>query len=904
MPRFSAAFSRRKSTADEVQNALINPAEQQHSFRVIERSDVANGKAFDGGARLARASGNHLTRPGNSELDQDDNMFAHLKGDRGSGGSNFTKASSADASSRHSNASTAPSSADMAPAVPPHEDNRASNKKGLHDVPPRKSVASSGSGFLSKAGRTFSFGSKKTNASSPIDEIPDVPPIPKIQREDEHGRPRGLTNSTTSTTTPPRLEGGGMDMGGDFGTMFSGSGFDKRASMATLKMGHQLPLVPESAGRSNQPTNLKLDTTTAVDAAPLTWNSEHSNDNLLANRASPGAHDLPPPVPRHQLSFESRPIASEPIDEDVRLLQDTMAATKFLSSVDDVPRPSPGGRYRSEEDSFTVIPRKTTPAALTSSEDNMFAGTTSRISRQAPRQAPRPTSSAQQHKVMTNAEFERYRRHREQLGAAPGAQSPVVTNDDDDEDDINYDDDEDEAEKSKQAAKQRRKQEAHMAVYRQQMMKVTGEPSGPTFASASASASSRPSLPTSLSAPQLNLLKSPSPDSAVTDEEEDEEVPLAILQAHGFPHKNRPPTRLMTAGSNPNLRSASQASHRPGSVVGDPSPNSNDRQRHSTLPAFARHLPQDPFVGASISRPAVRESLAFGGGNPAPQPQAPGALPPGGLVGVIANEERSRAMRRGSPNMEAQKFMPAQMGGPIDPMAGIPPHMMYGPGGMPGMPGMGQMPPQMLTPGDQAQIQMTQQMQQFMQMQMQFMQMMAGNPGAQQQQVAMQGPYMGSGASQSQVDLSGRQSVMGDFMPEPPRMNAGMRTMSMVQPITGSFGQQTGYAPSFHSPSPGYTPSIAPSERSNIGLPGRYRPVSQAAGSFANQHSRSNTMSGALSQLEGDRKQPSIKVVSKAGGGSDDDDEEGWEAMKAKRDKKRSMWKTKKEFAGVLDAIH
>lgn len=81
MPRFSAAFSRRKSTADEVQNALINPAEQQHSFRVIERNDVGNIKSFDGGARLARASGNHLNRPGPLD-DQDDNMFAHLKGDR------------------------------------------------------------------------------------------------------------------------------------------------------------------------------------------------------------------------------------------------------------------------------------------------------------------------------------------------------------------------------------------------------------------------------------------------------------------------------------------------------------------------------------------------------------------------------------------------------------------------------------------------------------------------------------------------------------------------------------------------------------------------------------------------------------------------------------------------------
>jgi hypothetical protein len=81
MPRFSAAFSRRKSSADELQNALITPTEQ-HSFRVMERSDVANGKGFDGGARMARASGAALAKTSHPDIDQDDNMFANLKGDR------------------------------------------------------------------------------------------------------------------------------------------------------------------------------------------------------------------------------------------------------------------------------------------------------------------------------------------------------------------------------------------------------------------------------------------------------------------------------------------------------------------------------------------------------------------------------------------------------------------------------------------------------------------------------------------------------------------------------------------------------------------------------------------------------------------------------------------------------
>lgn len=780
------------------------------------------------------------------------------------------------------------------------DDARSATKKNAYDSPGRRPVAPAGSGFLSKAGRTFSFGSKKANVPSPTTDVPDVPQIPTIQREDESGRSRGLTNSTTSTTTPPKVEGGLMDMGGDFGTMFSGSGFDKRASMLTLKNGDQQS---QQAAREKQPAALSLDHTSSVDAGPLSWNSEHSQDNLLGSRtASYG--DKPPLVPRHQLSFESRPIANSPdpaLDEDARLLQDTMAAARFISTVDEDQPTALPGRYRSEQDSFTVIPRKSVAATFASREDNMFAGSASKISRQANRNPVRSNGQNPQNKVMTPAEFERYRRHREQLGTAPGSQAPAPNDDDDDE--INYDDDEDEIEKSKQQAKQRRKQEAHMAVYRQQMMKVTGEPApAPAL-----QATGRPNLPMSLSAPQLAQLKSPSPDSAGTDEDEDDEVPLAILQAHGFPHKAKPPTKLSTAGSQPNLRAASQASLRPGSSLGD---SSNERQRHSTLPAFARGLPQDPFVGASVSKPLLRESLAYGGGMPAPhapQGQAQGPLPPGGLVGVIASEERSRAMRRGSPNMEAQKFAgganPHASG--FDSMAGVPPQMMYGPGsmpGMPGMPGMSGPTPQMLTPGDQAQIQMTQQMQQFMQMQMQFMQMMASNQGG-QPQMPMQPPFMGMGGNGSQVDLSGRQSVMGDFMPEPPRFNGGMRTMSMVQPNTGSFGQKpAGYAPSFHAPAPGYTPSIAPSERSNIGLPGRYRPVSQAAGSILNQHGRSNTMSGALSQY-GDGKKSTINVVSKAGAGSDDDDEDGWEEMKAKREKKRSLWRTKKDFGGVLDAV-
>jgi hypothetical protein len=499
---------------------------------------------------------------------------------------------------------------------------------------------------------------------------------------------------------------------------------------------------------------------------------------------------------------------------------------------------------------------------------------------------------------MTPAQFERYRKDKERHDSNDGVMRSAPNDDDDDE--INYDDDEDEIEKSKQQAKQRRKQEAHMAVYRQQMMKVTGEQ--PDMQS-----HERPGLASSMSAPQLHLMKTPSPgpQAGASDEDDDEEVPLAILQAHGFPSKNRPPARLSTMGSNPNLRASTQlAPPRPGSAMGE---SSSQNQRHSMLPAFARGLPQDPFVGAGIAKPAMRESLTFSGGLPASESQQ--SLPPGGLVGVIASEERSRAMRRGGPNANGQKFVPGMNGPQGPPFDNMPQGVPNGMGGMYNMPGMGmsqqQMPmpmaPPQLTVGDQAQLQMTQQMSQFMQMQMQFMQMMATNNQQQQQpgMMPMMQPYGGLSATQSMNDLSSRHSMMLEPTLEPPRrMDAGMRTMSMVAPPSGApfLPPPGGYAGSIHGMAPmGYTPSIAPSERSNIGLPGRYRPVSQMPAAAApDPHRRTNTMSGALGRWDDPKGKSTINVVSATGDGSDDDDEEGWEAMKAKRDKKRSMWKSKK----------
>lgn len=943
MPRFSVAFARRKSNADELENAEVTPP-GQGTFRVLERHDYSGVKSFDGGVKMARASGAMLAKP---DFQADDNMFSDMKANRGSGLSNTTHTTSTDTSSRHSNASTAPSSADFSGGNLFHDDHRNGPPKSSSSDIHGRGNKSIGSKFLDRAGRTFSFGGqKKYSIPPPLEDppTPDLPPPMPIMAEPGRTGSRGTTTYTQAPIIPrkpaPRDTSVIIDMGGDFGSMFSGSGFDKRASMATVK-NDDLASPRFLTGNPQTHHQMPYSPDTATPAQPLlgAWNSPKDDD---IGDDYPSDDEDPPPVPNHSASRYQSPARQAPVrkvsppeqpparqapthqpppppqrqspiqehaqpeeaqdDEDAKLLQETYTAIQLLSAEDDEFDENPQqGRYRREEDNFTVVPRAK-PAPNSNNGGDPARPPIPSYTRYIP-----PPDGAPRNKVMTPAEFEKYRedkiRHDRTNSTAK----------DDDEDDINYDDDEDEAEKSKQQVKQRRKQEAHMAVYRQQMMKVTGE-TNPTNGLG---------IPASMSAPQLSHVKHPSLDPAAAsamsgvsgaedEADDDEEVPLAILQAHGFPNKNRPPTRLSTVGSNPNIRaSAMLMPGRPSSSMGE----SAAARRHSTLPAFARNLPQDPFVGASIAQPAIRESLSFNEMGMGPKPPSP--LPPGGLVGVIASEERQRAMRRGSPSVDPSRLMGSGYNTPggtaIDPIAGIPAHMMYAQqqmgGGMPGMMAPHMMtPPPMLTVGDQAQLQMTQQMSQFMQMQMQFMQMMASNQtgGPQQAPPQLQSPYQqpygGLMGNHSMVDISSQHSMMGEQTIEPRRGDYGsMRTMSMVQPNSAPMAlpmPHPGYAGSIRSSHQGYAPSIAPSERSTIGLPNRYRPVSQAVNPAALGHMQSQSFSGALSAYDSKNK-TSMRIVNKSAS-DDEDDEEGWEAMKDKRDKKRSLWRSKKNLSSVI----
>ncbi|GAB7349516.1 hypothetical protein MBLNU459_g0222t1 [Dothideomycetes sp. NU459] len=489
---------------------------------------------------------------------------------------------------------------------------------------------------------------------------------------------------------------------------------------------------------------------------------------------------------------------------------------------------------------------------------------------------------------LTRAQFEQQQRYTNQ----------ITQDDDSDQDEEPYDE-QDEAERHAEMTRQRRKQEANLAVYRQQMKKVSG---------------GNPSeLPTQGARPGLDrahhsapgLMPSMSTMSLAPEaEEEDDDVPLGILQAHGFPSKNRPPVHLSGAPPTPGSVAPS--------VVGDVG---------GSLPPFARKLPVDPYFGAGLVNPSNREALAYGnsggsvyGGAPAVQP-----MQPGGLVGVIAGEERARAARRGSPNAAAGfGAMPMPSNMQMPPMMPRSNSMMSMMGPQMGGP-MGGMPP-MMSPAE-------------MQTQHQMMQMMAMQHHMMQQMMAMQNGQM---PQFNLPQMPGPQNNGNGFIGTPNgaqrpmsiHSNAG-RTMSMLNPpaqwnenaqqqranTMGGNLRPPGYAGSVYDfslggPPQGYTPSIAPSERSNVGMPSRYRPVT-TDGLGSNSNSRTQTMTSEgpaqafssrhnastpshLAANANGQQKSTIRVIDKPKGTKapqprveDEDEEEGWAQMRKKKEERK-----------------
>ena len=647
-------------------------------------------------------------------------------------------------------------------------------------------------------------------------------------------------------------------------------------------------------------------------------------------------------------------------DEDVRLAMDSIAAsqklnrqsrnsTRYKDSDDETDNPaaslisgppyplpnaaygaqqlsgrnnrqhSPTPLFDSSDQDFSAIPwrqgsTETTPRAqkrelVHQDERSLFDTSPQPRGRSAPPTNPQVQFSPRpgaQNKVMTPAQFERYREEQEMR------REQYFTHDLSDEEGDDYEDD-DEIERNKQLARQRRKQEAHLSVYRQQMMKVTGEqpsdlPGVQRRPSMDRLNMSAPNLTERSSTPHFSFDKPSDPTKSSDDEDED--VPLGVLAAHGFPSKNRPPTALSNSSTSIQYKSESYPPP-PSSTAGTSAAGAG-----RGLPPFARNLPPDPYYGASLVNPSNRESLALGHGAPASaHGGGPPSMSPGGLVGVIAGEERARAARRGSPNAQGSYSSP------------LPPGMSQMPMGM--LPGM----PPMMSPGEQATVQMSEQMKQMMQMQMQWMQQMqqmmtSGMPGgsqlpfalpSQQQQMMMNAAMVAPPGNPQRPVYSGPRSVPGTPAGAQEKQQ---RAMSMLGPASAAGWQPQNsnsnlMVPSMMSgalggPDQGYTASIAPSERSNVGMPSRYRPVSIAPADEHSQRAASRTSTFTSGMLQpgvsgwsrglstpADRQgkaslRPDFQTPPRKSTASDDDDEEGWEEMKKRREKKKSLWRVNK----------
>ncbi|CAI7652316.1 unnamed protein product [Penicillium glandicola] len=947
------SFTRRKSSG----NVLDDVETPQSSFRVFERP----------GPHRSMTDGAALTKPlseGNtvSMMEDSDNIFAErerpldksryydrpstmdslrrrLTGNHDSG--NYESSTS----TRLSSSSTLPSSAE----VPPPDETQSPHSR-IHDVPAPPPLTSA----LRAAGRTFSFGGRFSKSG---------PVVPRQQTPDA-AKNRPMTGSTDSTATPPKLPDTDFALSSqdDFNKMFENLGTREGSAMRgsspkPTKYSSSPPthVLPEfQSSRAAAPAAINTDRSTAVESPPYSWDRRPSEEGLLR-----GPHS--PPLNQSQSTLDTvagfrklssslnpyveattshrsleRPQATDRRglrrsgvyspkadsttfdDEDAKMVRQSVLWSKESTSpwaegspsggtplIDKGKSPNHSAQVNPEPDNMFQYRRSPAPVEKLEKVDPSLADH-ARLAVQYANSLPKSTSPG--NKVMTPSQFEHYRQQQELRRSNSNA-----TKSDQDSDNEEFDDEEDEVEKQRETERQRRKQEAHLSVYRQQMMKITGQQAPvqslrPIMSGGSGSTSTPNLLPS-----RLSVLGEKS-NSGKSSEEEDDDVPLGILAAHGFPSQNRPPTRLNNVSSNPNLRASMQPPYisSPSSVSGA-DPNAS----RASLPPFAKNLPRDPYFGAGIVNNPNRESLAFGGGSVYGGSSSP-APPPGGLVGVIANEERARAMRRGSPNTQAMH----EMGGVPRPYSMMPQQ-------------------QNITPGEQASIQLSQQMSTMMQMQMQWMQQMMQMQGV-QGQPGMQGmpmPPMMMPGGQMAMPQMGPPSMAGNPNLRPMSMPAAsflntpsslpshidQRTLSMLDPNistrrTGSPMPNLSGTP--FRPNTGYAASIAPSERSNVGMAPRYRPVSVM------QPESNYAVTSSTNKPFGDENQnPSMPVPQsqipkshlatvtvrpatgsgKAGSEDEEDDDEAWADMVKKREKKKSSWKMKRStstFGDLLSAVH
>ncbi|KAI1063402.1 hypothetical protein LB507_011661 [Fusarium sp. FIESC RH6] len=444
-------------------------------------------------------------------------------------------------------------------------------------------------------------------------------------------------------------------------------------------------------------------------------------------------------------------------------------------------------------------------------------------------------------KVMTSAEFEQLRKQR----AREEAERRFYEGEDE-EDKIDYEG-VDEAELVRKQMAQRKKQQAHLDNYRQRMMKSTKGPDLPAIPSHHSRKSSSWSM---------NSFKTfrGHQEEATTQyggDDDEDDVPLAILQMQ--------------------RRSGGRSDY---GVQLQPGTDHRRQQSRSPLPAFANGLPQNPYAGAMNAQwPMNNQQLI-----------------PGGLVGVIASEERAKARRRVAPshgfqplpdtnnafNWASSSHKPPPIPGAFN-MPAMQPPMPYSrpqtPVAMPQMP----------------QVHPNNQMFNFIQAQTDFLRSMATmnqqrGGRAWDQQSAMGMGMPGTMPNYTPSNYAPSNYASSNYAPS----NYAQSNYARSTYAKSTYARSN-YAKSVHNRDTGYAPSVAPSERNTIGMPSRYRPVSKMSqqvrpeketprvSTSSNWNRNRNTKADTAAILEGDST-------------DSEDDEAFWRAKMAKRDRRRAMW--------------
>lgn len=661
-------------------------------------------------------------------------------------------------------------------------------------------------------------------------------------------------SSYASTAIPPKLEADLNFGNSTFEDIFSDIHRKESPELSREVAGRSLLAEKRTFQAEPIRINPKLD----VEPPLKSWESRGSADNLMSSPRS-DEDSPPPPPPPHKYS-QYAPVASEsPTLPSAGTFQDNDAQIVRKSFVDRAsyrdssPEQHPTSissssanslqtpaSSRSSDHTTNTTPKAFAPSATPyadNEEENMFAPTKveSRPEAAPARRAPAPavpqnktaappsnSSRPTSGRVMTQTEY---------LAMQKRANSQPPPEEDSDED---YEDEEEAIQKREEEEIMRRKQQ-QMHFAREAMRRTTTAPASTGNLDGNADSFG---------------MGFPSEISMKADEWEDEDVPLGILAHHGFPSQARNRFPSQPANAMPSYipdRPASAGARTNGAMPGH-------------LPAFAKNLPADPhssFIGGGLVYPSNRESMGFNGFARGPASVAGDSVAGGMGMGMqqpmmyqdaglsqpsLVDQIQMRDMAKpkymgGSSNKKPQGgpftgMLGQQMnanGQPQNPtrmsqmpmmngMNGMNPManpMMNGQMPMMGM-GMNQMGYAMAQGNDVAAMQQMQQMQQMIAMQqMQLQQMQAMHqPQSHDPRMSMAMPNNNYG---------GNMMGNGSFLNVPGAMgNMQNRPMSFMS-VHGN--QRQPPMSNYMGPGPGYTPSIAPSERSNIGLSARYRPV-------------------------------------------------------------------------------